>query len=116
MDTYHSGLTAGGGWPLLGDEWYYTTVQYLQDLGFTVISTDKPLTNYYLKSYSLIIESGPSTDFSQEELNLISSHVSSGGSLLMTVDTGLYHNRSQINELASLFDIEFGGNFQTDYA
>ncbi len=84
MDTYHSGSIAGWGWPLLGDDWHYTTVDYLRDLGFTVISTDKSLTNYDLRYFSLIIESGPLIDFSQEELNLISSYVSSGGSLLMT--------------------------------
>ncbi|MBI2936653.1 MAG: hypothetical protein HYY22_00445 [Thaumarchaeota archaeon] len=116
VDTYHSGSIAGEGWPHMGDGWYYTTTEYLRDLGFTVISTDKPLMNYDLEYFSLIIEGSPDIDFSQEELNLISSYVSSGGSLLMTADTELFHNRTQVNDLASLFGVEFGGNFHSDKA
>jgi hypothetical protein len=116
LDTYHSGKTAGYGWPHIVDDLYYTTADYLYDLGFTVTLTDKPLTDYHLERFSLIIVSGPSLDFSEEELNRISYYVSSGGSLLMTVDTEFYYNSTQINDVASLFDIEFGGRFQADNA
>ena len=114
VDNYHStfGSIAGDGWPHMGYDWYYTTSDYLRDLGFTVISTDEPLTNYNLEYISLIIEGRPDIDFSQEELNLIRSFVSTGGSLLMTVNMQLHHNDTQINDVASLFDIDFGGDFR----